>query len=185
MTAIRKEAVDLVMPRAGGGLLRGGTPVPVTSRSPRALGKAVYRLAQFFRREFRYDFVQYGYEGRDADPTHRAFLWPHPEAGWCGDAFEVPLVGACCFRWRDDWPGVAPGHALQWVWFHPYHRRQGLLSEAWPAFREQFGNFVTEPPLSAAMKAFLAKRGECLKCGRGPCSCRGSGGTAVCLEERT
>jgi hypothetical protein len=182
MAAIESYAVDLVAPRIPGGLIRGAA-IPVTSRSPQALGKAVYRLAQFFRREFRYDFVQYGYEGRDDDPEHVAFLWVHPEGLGSSDLFMVTAVGACCFRWR-AWRDAPHGHALQWVWFHPYWRRRGLLSEAWPAFRERFGDFVTEPPLSDAMRSFLAKRGECLKCGRGPCSCRGSGGTAVCLEER-
>ncbi len=46
---------------------------------------------------------------------------------------------------------------MQWIWFHPYFRRQGLLTEAWPKFKEEFGNFCCEPPLSDAMETFLSK----------------------------
>jgi hypothetical protein len=29
---------------------------------------------------------------------------------------------------------------------------------AWPSFRERYGQFTVDPPLSLAMKAFLAKQ---------------------------
>jgi hypothetical protein len=103
--------------------------------------------------------VQYGYEGREENPGDVAFLWPHQEAADSGDEFLVPMVGACCFRWR-EWQDAPDGWALQWAWFHPWHRRRGLLSRSWPAFRQEFGAFLVEPPLSEAMAVFLAARGE-------------------------
>ncbi|GET40077.1 hypothetical protein [Microseira wollei] len=150
MLAIRREAVDIVCP-----LIRGDylfNPIEVTIKSPKSYRKAVYRIAQFFRREFDYDFAQYGYEGEENDPDCVAFLWIHPEAGARGKEFQVPCIGACCFRLRQS------GYALQWIWIHPYFRRQGLLSEAWTKFRDRFGEFDVDRPLSDAMKAFLNKQ---------------------------
>ncbi len=46
---------------------------------------------------------------------------------------------------------------MQWVWLHPYMRRKGCLTRAWPIFAERFGQFDCEPPLSDAMQTFLEK----------------------------
>jgi len=156
------EYTDIICPWVRGGLL-GDDPARVTWKSPAPLRRAVYRLARYFQREFRYDFVQYGYEGREDDPDAVAFLWPHVEAVPGDDRFSFPVVGACCFRWR-DWSDAPASWAFQWAWLHPYFRRRGLLSGAWPAFRAEFGGFVVEPPLSDAMAAFLRKAGECASC---------------------
>ena len=71
---------------------------------------------------------------------------------------HVDVVGACCFRER-EWID-AKAWALQWVWLHPYARRQGVLASAWPHFRRRYGDFHVEGPLSPAMKGFLARMGE-------------------------
>lgn len=147
--AIRREAVDIVSP-----LIRGRHLAPVervTIRSPLARRRAVYRVAAHFQRELGFGLLQYGYGGREADPGHVAFLWVHPEAVGLPDAFRVPCVGATCFRLRDE------GWAMQWAWVHPYFRRQGLLSDAWPDFVGEFGAFEVEGPHSVAMRGFLAK----------------------------
>ncbi|HTU33969.1 MAG TPA: hypothetical protein VMF66_09220 [Candidatus Acidoferrum sp.] len=47
---------------------------------------------------------------------------------------------------------------LAWVWIHPFERGHGWLSRAWPAFKAEFGDFTVQRPVSAAMKAFLAKQ---------------------------
>jgi hypothetical protein len=149
MRAIIPEATDIVCPLISGNHLFN--PIKVTAKSPKTYRKAVYRIAQFFRREFKYDFVQYGYEGEETDPNHVAFLWIEPEAQHFSKEFKVPCIGACCFRLRPS------GYALQWIWLHPYLRRQGLLSNSWAKFINEFGNFHVETPLSDAMKAFLKK----------------------------
>jgi hypothetical protein len=66
-----KGAFDIVcplIPGEGKGLIR------VTIRSPKRLRKAVYLCAAYFRREFHYDFVQYGLDGDEDDPDHVAFV---------------------------------------------------------------------------------------------------------------
>src|SRR4051794_30362203 len=108
--AIRPDTVNIVAP-----LIRSAASrvlVRVTTRSPLAHRRAVYRLARYFRRELGYDAVPYGFEGREDDPDHVAFLWLHPESFALGEEFRVPCVGATCFRFRDH------GRALQWVWLH-------------------------------------------------------------------
>lgn len=146
--AIRPEAVNIIAP-----LIRGSHLPPVqrvTIDSPLRHRRAVYRLADCRRRELGCA-LQYGFDGDEDDPDHVAFLWVHPEGVGRSWEFRVPCVGAACFRLRDE------AWALQWVWLHPYFRRQELLSDAWPAFVREFGAFAVEGPLSDAMRAFLTK----------------------------
>ena len=130
-------------------------PVRVTVGSCLQKRKAVYQMAVYFRREFGYDFVQYGYEGDEDDIKHVAFLWI-PLDHHCSVYGNVPCVGATCFRWR-EWSNIPHGWAMQWIWMHPYFRGKGLLKSAWPKFKEEFGEFICEPPLSPAMELFLKK----------------------------
>jgi hypothetical protein len=125
----------------------------VRSQAPAAMRRAVYTCARYFRREFRYDFVQYS--EREEEPSARAFLWH----AWEYDMrHRAEVWGACCFRWR-TWQASAPVWALQWIWLHPYLRNQGLLSATWPYFLKRFGWFDVEAPYSPAMRAFLSKVG--------------------------
>lgn len=150
---IIQEAISIVAPCVPGGVYprgHGGT-YRVTVSSPSSHRRAVWKNARFFRREMGYDFTQYEYEGRETDATHVAFLWPHREAIGFDKSWNVPCVGACCFRVRES------GWGLQWVYFHPFYRRRGLLSESWPGFVREFGAFDVERPISEHMKRFLAK----------------------------
>lgn len=121
----------------------------VLPTTPAVWRRAVYRIACFFRREFQYDFVQYGRDGNESDPNAIAYIW---SSGVCDGRGWLDIVyGACCFRLRKN------GWALQWAWLHPYKRNQGVLREAWPFFRARFGAFDVEWPISDAMLAFLRK----------------------------
>ena len=126
--------------------------VPVGMYSNRYQRKAVYKFAKYFQKEFQYDFVQYGYQGEEDDSTAIAYLWVTDSDLYLG----VIVYGACCFRWR-EWNNHHPSWALQWIWLHPFRRNQGELSRVWSYFKEKFGNFHVEPPLSKAMQNFLAK----------------------------
>lgn len=139
----------------------------ITAASPLALRRAVWLLAVYFRREFGYDFLQYGHCGHENDPRHVAFLWLGGERirlARNGFASDRIAVGACCFRWR-EWREGQPTYALQWVWFHPFARRRGFLADCWPAFCAAFSPFYVEGPLSHAMRGFLLKMGT--HCERG------------------
>ncbi len=126
----------------------------VLMESPKTQRRAVWTMATYFRREFEYDGVQYGHEGKDDDREATAFLFT---SGADHENKEI-VFGACCFRYRRYSDGSTPGWALQWIWMHPYARSKGILSSAWPLFRKRFGNFAVERPLSQAMDAFMKSR---------------------------
>lgn len=134
----------------------------IDQNSMKSARLAVDVMARYFRREFSYDFVQY--EANEISHSRdRIFLLTV-------NRYSHRLgVGAICFRWR-VWRDAPPCLALAWVWINPFLRRKGILSTYWEAFRTLYGDFLCEPPLSPAMKTFLAKRNECWKCGR-QCMC--------------
>jgi hypothetical protein len=88
-------------------------------------------------------------EERQTDDTLRAFLWHHAGAEYSSET-GWPIIGAVCFRFRKKW-------TLDWVWIHPYQRRKGHLTHAWPVFKNMFGDFAVMKPLSSAMNSFLPK----------------------------
>jgi hypothetical protein len=112
---------------------------PVTTASSPRERHVVFQLARYFRREFEYDFIQYGDDGRESDDNHVAFLFVQP-----GLLYEDGHLafGACCFRWR-KWSDAPASWAMQWIWMHPYLRGNGVLTEAWPTFRHLFGDFLS------------------------------------------
>jgi hypothetical protein len=129
----------------------GSNPMVVRPDGPIRFRRAVETIARYFRREFHFDFVQYSATDRYCDKRDRAWLWFGHGAVTVTD--PLPCIGACSFRWREE----ETGYALQWIWLHPYCRRRSLLTSAWPMFREWFGEFEVEGPLSEPMEAFLAK----------------------------
>ena len=118
--------------------------------SPVSMRKAVEQMARYFRIEFGYDFVQYGWNEEPSDDV--AFLWTDDNL-----RYRIYVTGACCFRWR-EWRDGPPSWSLSWVWMHPFVRRQGLLTRAWPYFEARFGRFHVETPWSPSMWQFLLSR---------------------------
>jgi len=152
---LHREAQQLLdpkpNPRLATRLALGDRSDIVDSDAPLWMQKEVYRRAIKFKREFRYDFVQW-----PGSETHRV------DAGWHGYLFTAgadgTIAGACAFfnpeakEGGEEW-------ALQWIWVAPKYRRQGILLERWPVFVERYGDFYIEPPLSEAMKGFIAAHG--------------------------
>jgi len=123
-----------------------GLAAVVTAKSKMPLREAADNCATFFLTEQGYmrQFDRYD------KGTYLAYIWGEPAEG------RVAVYGACCFRLREYKTGS--NYAMQWIWLHPYARRKGHLSAAWPYFRKRFGAFLVEPPYSDGMEAFLAKR---------------------------
>lgn len=123
----------------------------VTWRSPAVFRNALEKIAYFFKREEGYDFTPY--EASDRDHLAVSFIWTD-------DKHDVDHVGigGCSFRWRTDWKDLPACWCMSWCWLHPYERRHGRLTEAWPYFEARFGRFFVEPPWSAAMQSFLMRR---------------------------
>ncbi|MBK3780104.1 hypothetical protein G3A43_07525 [Paraburkholderia aspalathi] len=148
-----KKRMRYMDPKPDARVLEADGSVPsmvlVTTHSPAWLHSEIYDRALAFKREFGYDFVQWGSPRGDDDLNACGVLFVD-ESG--------TIVGACAFRLR-EW-NEQRQWALQWVWFAPQHRRQGHLARHWSAFRSEYGDFDVESPVSAAMQAFLAKQGD-------------------------
>lgn len=120
-------------------------PEEVLPDSPQWKHDLVYEHAWRFRREFGYDFVQWMRKKRDDEAV--AFVF----ADDTGTFGRGAPVGACAFRLRGEvW-------TLDWIWIIPAARRKGILQRRWPAFRERFGEFALEYPISDAMREFAMK----------------------------
>jgi hypothetical protein len=125
---------------------------PITPDAPLRIRELVEQNAKYLKREFRYDSRPY--ESRAHRPDSVAFLWRTP--AFRGDVPCVAYVGACEFSWR-KWDDAPSNYELSWGWLHPYIRCPVHLANAWPFFRGIFGDFSVRPPLSPAMRKFLAK----------------------------
>ena len=113
---------------------------------------AVEQMARYFRREFHYDFLAYTarYHREQGDQAIQPYLFF--DRNDVNDLVIRP-IGACSFSYNQ----AASKWSLGWIWFHPFARRQGHLTRAWPQFRERYGSFTLAPPLSDAMAAFVQK----------------------------
>lgn len=122
----------------------------VTAQSPSWKHKEIYYRALAFKREFKYDFVQWKSPKGDNDPNVHGFLLSNDNCA---------VIGGCAFRQRIT-PDGKKLWVLDWVWICPSERRKGHLAKRWKLFRERFGDFLVEPPVSKEMLNFLHKRGE-------------------------
>lgn len=128
----------------------------VDSSSPLWMHEAVYQRAKAFRREFRYDRVQWdGSNERRASERWHGYLF-------AGDS-NGTIAGACGFYHEGS--GQEAGRwGLHWIWLAPKFRRQGILKAHWDDFLSRYGDFYIEPPISEAMQGFIRKHGsDCQK----------------------
>lgn len=114
----------------------------VTADSPKWQHFEMYERAYAFKKEFRYDFVQYqSREGHNDENIH----------GYLFINENDSIIGACCFRKNElEW-------GLDWIWICPIQRRKNHLANKWKMFKELYGNFYVEPPVSDEMKSFIKK----------------------------
>lgn len=121
------------------------SPEEVLPDSPQWKHELVYAYAVRFCREFEYDFVQWNPKKRNDGAVGFVFA---DDTGRFGRGAPV---GGCAFRLREsEW-------TLDWIWVIPAMRRQGVLSRRWEHFRQRFGEFRLQTPLSDAMKEFAAR----------------------------
>jgi hypothetical protein len=111
---------------------------------------ALERIASYFKREFRYDHLQYCKDEHSEDCI--GVLFTERAMDLVKDIEHQPnrVIGGACFRKTDD-----DGYFLDWIWFHPFSRNRKKLRQHWPNFKERFGQFSVTEPLSAQMVGFL------------------------------
>lgn len=139
--APHRKILELGMPSVGYQL--------VDYSSPPWMHKEMYERALLFRREFGFDFVQWGSRTSSDDLTAEGYLFVNDVGA---------IVGAASFRLR-RFKGQRY-RALQWIWVAPIHRRTGVLTRIWGALKARYGAFYVEPPVSDAMTEFLTARHE-------------------------
>ena len=128
--------------------VNGHSVIKVTDSSPKELRRAVYTFATYFRREFNYDFIQYGMNNYGSD----AYLFINRDDDLNGNQ---EAIGSACFRLRKtrhDDDILKPRWWLDWVWFHPYFRSKGNFSKFIPIIEKNHPECILEPPLSRTMK---------------------------------
>ncbi|WP_181295292.1 hypothetical protein [Pseudomonas sp. Q2-TVG4-2] len=131
-------------------LERHSNPELVDSDSPFWMHQEVYERALRFKRDFRYDFLQWnGCQSKKASPNYHGYLF----ADHTGTHASGTIVGACAFALRKEvW-------SLDWIWVVPSMRRKGVLRHRWQAFLKMYGDFDIEHPLSTAMEGFVGQHG--------------------------
>lgn len=109
-------------------------------------------LAEYFKKEFRYNHLQYCKYDDNRDCI--GFLITERAMDLVKELDHHPyrIIGGGCFRVKE-----ANIYTLDWIWFHPFARNRGKLKKIWPKLKVKFGNFKITPPLSSHMISFLNK----------------------------
>lgn len=126
----------------------------ITKSSPKEHLEALEQLASYFKREFKYDGIQFcsnEHIGEHVEYSGFVFTESAYDAMKEGDSVTpTRFLGGGCFRNREHKDGKH--WWLDWVWIHPYARNKGLLTKQINYFKERFGDFYPEPPLSKTMQ---------------------------------
>lgn len=140
-------------PKLAARLAQGSRSDIVDSDAPMWMQEEVRKRARKFKREFKYDSTQWPDNGKEPiDPGWEGYLLTAGPDG--------TIAGACAFfKINGEMEGVQLEWSLQWVWLAPKYRRQGILLKHWPLLVERYGNFFIEPPVSDAMRGFVAVYG--------------------------
>ena len=124
----------------------------VEDSSEDELRKALELMASYFKKEFKYDYLQYC--ATDINENCIGFLFVEKAMDLVEHEHHHPyrVIGGGCFRMKHT-----NKYILDWIWFHPFARNRGLLKKYWPEFKNEFGNFGFTTPLSAHMEQFVQK----------------------------
>jgi hypothetical protein len=148
-----------------------GAPFEIIGpRSPESWRKAGEQMAGCFKREMKFEF--YGYLANEMAVSPNGHLLADDRLLVFPDWYIVEkqrtqkspkdfvnrlfFYGAISMRAQRPRWNSAPKWTLDWVWFHPFERRRGHLTEAWPFLLKMYPNLIIERP-SDAMERFLDK----------------------------
>lgn len=125
--------------------------------SPLAWRRAVEHLANYFRRELKFDFPPYQAEHNLKCAKDRVLVFRIDESAQDFERLFF-FIGAVGVRWV-EWSDMPASWSVEWAWFHPYERHRGHLQKAWPFILQMFPEPWVRLPLSPAMIGFLKKVG--------------------------
>ncbi|WP_414923415.1 hypothetical protein [Pseudomonas sp. IT-P294] len=118
---------------------------------PRSHRDSLELMATYFKREFKYDHLQYETSEHTAGFTGILFLERAMDLVEDFDHYPNRVIGGAGF-WKKT-----NGYILDWVWLHPFFRNRGNLKKHWPELRNKFGDFDVSPPVSSQMGKFLER----------------------------
>jgi hypothetical protein len=121
------------------------------SSDARACRESLESMATYFKREFRFDHLQYASAEHHEDFTGVLFLEPDRDLAQNIDDRPNRVIGGAGFLKNPN------GYVLDWVWFHPFARNRGNLRKHWPELKIKFGKFAVTTPISAQMQRCLEK----------------------------
>jgi hypothetical protein len=138
-------------------------------QSPLNWLKALEEMAYYFKREQRFEFPTYSANERfcpefQCDRVlvfYKTQILDHKTTPRSPKDFTnaYTFFGAIGVRWQ-QYTDAPATWSVPWVWLHPYERRKGHLTNAWPCLLKMFPNPSVEQPISPAMTAFLQKVGH-------------------------
>lgn len=123
------------------------------------LRRKLQTFAYYFKRELKFDFIQYqASEHLEGPGTYRGFLFTSFAYDLLEEDEPTPyrLYGGGLFRWQER-EDSEPNWELDWIWLHPFFRHRGILTKNWPILLREFGKFDIARPLSADMERFLSR----------------------------
>lgn len=111
--------------------------------------KEIYGRAKEFRKEMKFDFIQWMKPGHFNNTSQVGYLFVKE---------DCTIVGACSFVKKSK--NAVHYWTLDWVWINPKERRMGHLKKRWQHFKEKFGDFHISYPISDSMSAFVKNQGD-------------------------
>ncbi|UNK05138.1 hypothetical protein MN210_14265 [Psychrobacter raelei] len=124
----------------------------ISSESDVELRDILESFARYFKEEMHYDNVQYYSNSHKSNLV--GYLFRNSALDVVTEehtSSPTRWFGGCLFEYEnDEW-------TLCWVWLHPFFRNRGELSTAWKEFKDKYGDFKVQKPLSAQMEKFLSK----------------------------
>ncbi|MBY0425574.1 MAG: hypothetical protein K2Q22_08065 [Cytophagales bacterium] len=130
--------------------------IEVSVESPKSHKIAVEKIAHYFKREFRFDFLQYSSDEVD-DVISFLFIDIDYKDQTNQNKWRLQTIGAVCFRLKFPSEFNQKIWVLDWIWLHPYDRNKGILSKYWDKFIYRFGPFWISHPLSKSMSSYISK----------------------------
>jgi hypothetical protein len=105
---------------------------------------SLYGIAKAFRREMKFDFVQWC----EIEDDGKGYIIADREGR---------ALGGFVVRWR-KYTDVPHHWALVWIWIAPDYRRQGWLRRTWEMVEGKYSGIIPEKPFSAGTEAFFASQ---------------------------
>lgn len=132
----------------------------VEKSSNKDLRNKLEDFARYFKKEFKYDFIQYEADTLYDDNKYSGFLFVEIARDKMVEDKPVPcrLCGGGCFRWR-DWRDHESCWMLDWIWLHPFLGIEVSSQSNGHTFNKSTGILVFSRRFQLIWKSFCKEAG--------------------------